>query len=120
MTICSFIAIDKKSLLIEKDRYRKHNFLIEIDNGLYIYSRFHGASFIDKNKLLNLSFLDFISLIANEIKSNVFFSFHDLKNKESELSVINFIHKKPKITKNNYIEYGELYKFTFHKNNYKV
>ena len=72
MTICSFIAIDKKSLLILKDRYRKHDF-IKMDNGFYIYSRQQPPSIIDSEGILSSKFLEFICMITKEVKCDVFF-----------------------------------------------
>lgn len=110
MTTCSFIAIYKKSILIEKDRYRKHDF-IKMDSGFYIYSRQQAPSIIDHNGILSSDFLDFICMITHEVQSDVFFLITDLRDNDFKISVSNLTKKSTIIQSNTYIALDVYYRY---------
>jgi hypothetical protein len=112
MSIFSFVVIETKSILIEKDRYRKHDF-IKMDNGFYIYSRQQPPSIIDSKGILSSKFLEFICIITNEIKCDVFFLITDLKNNDLKISTSNLAKKSIIIQSNNSISLDLLYRYPY-------
>ncbi|WOE33269.1 MULTISPECIES: hypothetical protein [unclassified Acinetobacter] len=111
MSTFSFVIIKEKSNLLEKDRYRKYNF-IKIDYGFYIYARQHMI--INKDGKLNSSFFDFIILISEEIQSDVILLINILKNNESEddIKIKNYMNKKTiDLKRNTIIKHQTLYSY---------
>jgi len=110
MSIFSFIILESKSLAIEKDRYRKHDF-IKKENDFYIYSRQQAPSLLDKSRHLNSNFLNFIVKISDEIKSDIFFSIRDLQDRESEMSISNLTHQSIPLPTSRHINLGLIYRY---------
>lgn len=112
MSIFSFVVIETKSILIEKDRYRKHDF-IKMDNGFYIYSRQQPPSIIDSEGILSSKFLEFICMITKEVKCDVFFIITDLKNDDLKISTNNLASKSIIIQSNNSMNLDLLYRYPY-------
>ena len=119
MTVTSFLILEKKSQLIEKDRFNKYNFS-KLENGFYIFYREYPNGIINNKSRLNESYLKFIKSLSKETRSIIYFLVKNTLHNEAadNISVSNYLNIKDKgsikeLNLIDVIEFNRLYKYSF-------
>lgn len=121
MTVFSFFILPKKSLLLEKDRFNKHQF-IKKEADYYIFAREQSSSIIEGSEV-SIDHWKLLNSILEETEATIYFLTKELKNRESEndFSISKYLNSKGKLdckevealTKETVLFYNFLYKLPF-------